>query len=319
MALEHLEYLGLDPEQVSATVRFHEAYARTAELELESVYPAKSSRDRPREDDLMFALIADAASAWREAGQWALLVDPVRASRLLQRSGNLFRRLGQAFGMYLGVVATGRRYDADHGVLARAIRQASDLPYRAADSEEAAGPMPGIRFQQQQQAYLVLTAGAIASRAEPSATYPEEFEPLTEPLADMLASSPHRSGVLPVGSLGTPIHRFWSVAEHLLLGTRGDAHEIAKHIVAMCRSYEETISLAQTNTYLWRHGAAPVDVADLDICGIAALTTRAFGPDTLLDALAEVPGGRELSPIGRVPIELGTVLAGGPDDQSTEG
>ncbi|MEU7784337.1 hypothetical protein [Amycolatopsis sp. NPDC049159] len=313
MSLEHLEHLGLDPEQVRRTAQFHEAYARTAEFELESAYPANSSKDRSREDDLTFILIADAASAWREAGQWALLLDPAKARQLLQRSGNLFRRLGQAFGMYLGLVATGQGQDADRGVLAQAVIQASGLRTKRTETRGVPGPLPGIHLQQQQQAYLVLTAGAVASRAETLQARVED-DPLTEPLIGMLTSSPHRSGVLPVGSLGTPIHRFWSVAGRLLRGGPEDVYEIARHVVAMCRAYEETISLARTNTYLWGHGAAPVDIADLDIGGIAALTSRTFGRDTLLSALADVPDGRGLSPIGRVPIELGAALAGGSDD-----
>ncbi|WP_370970557.1 hypothetical protein [Amycolatopsis sp. cg9] len=321
MTVEHLEHLGLDPEQVRATAQFHEAYATTAALELESISTVKQAVIRPGADDLTFTLIADTASALREAGQWALLLDPVRAGELLQRAGALFRALGHAFGMYLEVVTTGREHDEDYSVLAQAVRQASGLPPDRATSAPAPAPLPDIQLhqQQQQQAYLVLTASGVASRARFSGEHVREFDPLTEALSNMLDSSPHRSGVLPVGSLGTPIHRFWSVAQHLLRGRRRDAHRIAQHVVAMCRSYEETISLARTNTYLWRNGAAPVDVADLDICGIAALTTRAFGQDTLLNALAEVPGGRDLSPIGRMPIELGAALAGGSDDRFERG
>ncbi|WP_086851436.1 hypothetical protein [Amycolatopsis kentuckyensis] len=315
MAAEHVEYLDLTPEQIRATARFHEAYAATAVQELESFTPNRISR--PIEDETAFTLIADAASALREAGQWALLLDPERAGELLRQSGALFLRLGQAFGVYLGVVTTGWEYEMNHGLLARVLRSAMDAPIdRTAEDEPRVlrqNPMPDIRLQQQQQAYLVIAAGCIAGRTETAVLRAASADPLDTALAAMLEISPHRSGVLPVGSLGTPIHRFWSVAEHLFRGEHTDAEGIARHIVAMCRSYEEAISLARANRYLWRNGAAPVDVADLDISGIAAMTTRNFGEDALRDALAEVPGGRDLSRIAQVPIELGIALASGPD------
>ena len=83
-----------------------------------------------------------------------------------------------------------------------------------------------------------------------------------------------------------------------------------RHLVAMCQVYEEAISLARTNDYLWRNAAAPVDIADLDIAGIAALATRQFDVDRLEGALAEATLGRGLGPIARVPVELGILLAG---------
>jgi hypothetical protein len=312
MASEHLEALGLDLEQVLVTLRFHEAYAETALRELESKAPV--------DETTAFTLRADAASALREAGQWALLLDPVAARRHLRRSGGLFLRLGQAFGLYLGIVADRSRYDVDPVMLARALRDASGSREEISPVDDVPDPMPDIRLQQQQQAYLVLAASGIANGVDTLSTVlpasrreRARFDPLASSLGEILESSPHRTGVLPVGSLGTPIHRFWAVAEHLFHRRPGDVRGIAQHVVAMCRTYEETIRLAQTNTHLWRNGAAPVDIADLDIAGIAALTTRSFGEGALTEALAEIPGG-DLGPLSRIPVELGTALAAGPDD-----
>ncbi|EOD69297.1 hypothetical protein [Amycolatopsis vancoresmycina] len=316
MAREHLDTLGLDREQVRRTLRFHEAYAATALRELESVGPV--------DENTAFTLRADAASALREAGQWALLLNPMAARRLLRRSGDLFLQLGQAFGMYLELVADRSRFDVEPAMVARALRDASGSREEPAPTADAPNPMPDIRLQQQQQAYLVLAAsgianseGTVAPRLRPVAKSEDyRFDPLSSSLGEILESSPHRTGVLPVGSLGTPIHRFWAVAEHLFRRRSEDVRGIARHVVAMCRTYEETISLARTNTHLWRNGAAPVDIADLDIAGIATLTARSFGEGALLEALAEVPGG-DLSPISRIPVELGTALATGPDDYSS--
>ncbi|QUQ65563.1 hypothetical protein [Kutzneria sp. CA-103260] len=303
MATQHLESLGLDPGQVRNAIRFHRAYAETALAELESA----GSDDA----DLAFTLRADAASALREAAQWALLLDPVPATRLLRRAGDQFLQLGQAFGAYLEVLAGGGKRGADPVVLAQALRDMSDRPRD--DVEDEYQPMPEIRFQQQQQAYLVVAASAVATQADGRADADRAYssrDVLGSALGENLETSAHSTGVLPVGSLGTPIHRFWSVARNLLGDSGQDVFEIARHLVAMCQAYEEAISLARANDYLWRNGAAPVDIADLDIAGISALTVRRFDGDRLEAALADATLGRGLSPIARVPFELGISLAG---------
>ncbi len=303
MAIEHLESLGLDPDQVGNTVRFHRAYAATAVAELES-----TGSDDP---DLLFTLRADAATALREAAQWALLLNPEPAVPLLRQAGNQFFRLGQAFGSFLEVLAGGPERDANSFVLGKALRDMSDVP-RDDDygPEDEFQPMPEIHLQQQQQAYLVMAASAVATQQPRAERRAEEVGGLDSVLLENLETSPHNTGVLPVGSLGTPIHRFWSVARHLLGSSGRDVFEIARHLVAMCQSYEETISLARANDYLWRNGAAPVDIADLDIAGIAALTTRRFDRDRLQGALADATLGRGLGAVAMVPVELGMSLAG---------
>jgi hypothetical protein len=307
MATPDLEALGLDRRQVRNAVRFHQAYAATALAELETSRLANRSA-APESiyagSDPAFTLLADAASALREAAQWALLLDPAQATPLLGRAGALFFELGQAFGVYLEVMAGAP--EVSPGVLTRALRQLSDSPEGLLrDEENDVSAMPEIRFQHQQQAYLVLAASAVAERDRQV----DDFA-LVESLQTTLEVSAHNSGVIPVGSLGTPIHRFWSVAKHLLGDSANDAFVIAQHLVAMCQAYEESIDLARTNTYLWTNGAAPVDIADLDISGIATLTTRRFGRDGLESALADATGGRRLNPIARVPVELGISMAG---------
>lgn len=292
MTAGHLESLGLDPVQVRNAIRFHGAYASTALAEIESAGSEDST--------LGFASRADAASALREAAQWELLLDAEPAALLLRRAGQQFLQLGQAFGAYLVVLAGGREPGASSYVLTQALREMSDRPQ---DFEDEYRPMPEIGLQQQQQAYLVVTASAVAMQSADAGS-------LSHALEENLETSPHNTGVLPVGSLGTPIHRFWSVARHLLGERGGDIVGIARHLVAMCQAYEEAISLARVNDYLWSNGAAPVDIADLDIAGISALTTRRFDRDRLEGALADATRGRGLGPIARIPIELGISLAG---------
>lgn len=115
MAAEHLAAMGITVEQARDAVDFFEAYGEFSLVELE---PQRSSEERasgPGEvslagEDRSWTLRVDAASSFREAGQWALFFDPARARQLLDRAGSLFFGLGQAFGAYLRVVAgPGRR------------------------------------------------------------------------------------------------------------------------------------------------------------------------------------------------------------------
>lgn len=72
----------------------------------------------------------------------------------------------------------------------------------------------------------------------------------------------------------------------------------------MANSYAETMSLAQVNKYLWANTAAPVDVGDLDIAGIAALSTRRYGAEALLDAMH----GLLVNETGMAPVRAGIDL-----------
>lgn len=307
MTTRHLVALGLDPSQVRNAIRFHRAYAATALAELEST--------RSDDADLEFTLRADAASALREAAQWTLLLEPEPATMLLRRASNQYRQLGLAFGAYLDVLAGGREREVISfvlkQVLTQALREVSDSPLDVNEYQQ----MPEIRLQQQQQAYLVMAASAVSTQPTDASLSVDILRvpnsDLAEALDATLETSPHNTGVLPVGSLGTPIHRFWSVARHLRSEHSRDILEIARHLIAMCRAYEEAISLAHTNDYLWSNGAAPVDIADLDIAGISTLTTRRFGRDRLEGAITDATLGRGLSPIARIPVELGISLAAG--------
>ena len=89
----------------------------------------------------------------------------------------------------------------------------------------------------------------------------------------------------------------------------GSPQVVADHLAGMARRYAETMSLAQVNTHLWRHAAAPVDVGDIDVAGIAALAAHRFGVDTLLHSLQEAGVSAERHPIAMAPIEAGVDMA----------
>jgi hypothetical protein len=147
----------------------------------------------------------------------------------------------------------------------------------------------------QQQAYLLLAGAG-------SPTAAEAFPDL---LRNVMYQSPNRDGVLPVGSLGTPVRRFWAIAQALASGDSYEVNTIGRHLAAMANSYAETMSLAQVNRYVWANAAAPVDVGDLDIAGIAALSARRYGAKPLLESMAN----SFVNEIGMAPVRAGIDLA----------
>jgi hypothetical protein len=296
LALRHLRDMGLDVEQVHATAGFLQAYANTCLEELDTVLgDASRQGGKPRDEALQqepaFSIAADAATALREAGQWLLYSEPARARSLLYRAGTLFLELRQPFGAYLMEIAASGRGEPPYRDMLRAVAGGQH------GDELASTEWPALRHPQQ-QAYLMLAV-----------TGSESVGHLAETAGTVLDASPHATGVVPVGALGTPIRRLWDVAAHLLARRPGSPEVIAGHLADMAYRYAEAMSLAQVNTHLWRHAAAPVDVGDVDVAGVAALAAHRFGADTLLRTVQQTGVSPERHPIAMAPIEAGAAMA----------
>lgn len=297
MTAQNLRDMNLPEERVRSIIQFLDAYANTTLAELDELLGRDKEGEVPARnpsitDDQAFGLVADAATTLRELGQWLLYLDVEDARDALRRSGQLFYGLGQGFGLYLMVVAAQTKDEVQHGLFRAPLTTLVEGP-----TDEQAR-WSALRHPQQ-QAYLVLAATG----------HPVHTSALAKSLGTVLETSMHREGVVPVGALGTPIRRLWAVARHLYNPTPEALQVIAAHLSVMCRNYAETMALAQVNTHLWSHGAAPVDVGDIDIAGIAALAARQYSGDALLGALAD--GGLLLGrdSIALAPVEAGIALA----------
>lgn len=294
MPARALRDLGLNDEQVAAAAGFLEAYAETAVQELDGLISKVDGR--PLADDPAFTVAADAASAFREAAQWMLYLDPVHAAELLARAGGLFFRMGMPYGMYLMVVAGEWTDDPPSDAFARAIndlRPAGDGDER----DRADDAFPFVQYPQQ-QAYLLLASGG-------SRLIGTEFR---RPLTTILESSPHRDGTIATGAMGTPIRRLWDIARHLVTAGDDAPDQIRLHLAAICERYAENMELAQSNEYLWRGAAAPVDVGDLDLTGIAALTARRLGVETLESIIGQLQESSDLGRVALAPLQAGLTL-----------
>jgi hypothetical protein len=284
MSEAHLGALQLSAGRIAAVTDFYESYAALAL--------------RRGEDTDPWTARLEAASALRSAGQWAMILDPRRATDLLVDSARLWHRLDHGFGAYL---LAALRPDALSGRDRRIRRRQLLVLLTGRPTPDV--EMPAPLLHPQQQAYLLLAD--TESQAESAA------------VRDAAASSAHRRGVVPIGALGMPLRVYWDVAMHLLSGsnervTSGEdlpsgLDAIAGHLDAMAVSYATAINSAMANEYLWFSAASPVDVGDIDIAAIAVLAARRFGVERVRAALSQ--RAEQHDPLTRVPLELATEMA----------
>jgi hypothetical protein len=170
----------------------------------------------------------------------------------------------------------------------------------------AAPPLPAPLRHPQQQAYLLLAAGLVGLVSRSGRN--RDDSSLAEILTPLLRQSPHRRGVMPIGSLGTPLGTYRDCSEKLLLArdSAEGAAAIIGHLSTLLANYRETIDQAMVNRRLWFNGASPVDVVDLDIVLVTIGTIRRLGPGRVLDLAG--PMLDRVGPIGRVNVELAFLM-----------
>ncbi|MGW2614627.1 hypothetical protein [Streptomyces sp. NPDC001500] len=275
-----MDLLGLDADQVLTAADFHEAYGRLVE-------PAGENGDD-------FKALIEAASAYRLAGQWRLMAEPApgvvpnAGVDLLLHAASLFFRAGLTYGAYLGASLAPDEYRHRLGswtelLLRSAGQRRGENDHRLLDHA-------------QQQTYLLLACAVLAAPGSKQAAALKGF-------ADR---SPHRFGVLPLGSLAMPVRMFWSLAVDLLSPEDAEAPgRYAGTLTELSRAYARTVDLARANARTWSNAAAPVDVADLDVIGAVAMGARHFGPDWMQELLDIT----DLPAVALVPLDLGRRVA----------
>lgn len=256
-----VERLGIDPKQALRNADFYESYARLMERDVEQSETA----------------LMEMASALRDAGQWAMPVDRERGEALLTQAGSCWHQLGHGFGSLLLTA------------FAPALLSPIDLQDRLAqllDYLRGAGPgsrgveLPHALTFPQQQVYLVIAAACV-----PGVELPED-------LVQISRWPQHAQGVTPVGALGTPIRAYWRIADALFNGNaQVAARLVVEQLAKQAAAYGERIELGRTNKWLWSHGAAPVDLVDLDILSVGVSTARKLGPNLVHRQIVEHTAG----------------------------
>ena len=225
--------LGVSMEVVTRRIRFLRGYADWTLGELEE----------GAGDGEGFDLRVDAASSLREGAQLSLLVDHDLTAELMGRSGLLFQDLGSALGPLLLTFAGSdeARDSISYGLYASLLEGALPHPITARQEGGVEPPSP------QQQIYLML-AGVRSTRLG------AEF---AQSLDELVSQSPHRSGVVPVGALGTPLMEYWAIVDHLMHpDSSSSLAVIVNQLMRMCRRHAEAMRMAQVNNYLWRNLAS---------------------------------------------------------------
>jgi hypothetical protein len=279
--------LQLDPAQVRTAADFHESYALFVRRNAEESGDSGAAR-------------IEAASAYRLAGQWRLLVDPEGAKDLLLEAASLLSDAGLMYGAFLQAsLAPGAVSDRRREEWVNRLLRTDGGPLIDRESETAAGPPPdGMLDHVQQQAYLLLACAALTRPGSRDAA----------DLWSFAAESPHRQGVVPTGSMAMPVRTFWGLAVDMLSPKEPQAvRSYAATLTELSRAYARTVDLAMANTLTWFNAAAPIDVADMDVIGTMAMGVRHFGPS--LTRALRVEDATGLSAVARIPLNLGRRVA----------
>jgi hypothetical protein len=203
---------------------------------------------------------ATLATAYRVAAQHAALVDPRWATRLAVRAGMAYVAAGLPFGLFLLTGLLDDRTLRDSATFGDVV-----APFEAPDASAAARhPV--------QQTYLLLAA---ASRPW-----------LREPLKQTLDGAARRLalyGARPIGPQAVPLADYLELADVMEdnLYWQGSATArnaqigyLARQLASMHRGQAAALRAARRNQYLWRRGAAPVNVVDLEHVAISGLALR---------------------------------------------
>ena len=244
-------------ESARRQAEFHAAYAemletgrrpRRGEEWVQETYP-----------DQHWVGPAALASFYRLAAEHAALVDARWATRLAVRAGMAYVAAGLPFGLFL---LTGLLDDRTLG--ASAVLRDLVQPFREPDASDA------VRHPVQ-LTYLLLAA---ASRPW-----------LRDPLRQTVSGAEQRlnaHSLYPIGAQGVPIGEYLEVANAMryddeTVGPRGgdgSVRDIATRLASLYRTQAATLRAAQRNRYLWRQGASPVSIIDLEQVAMSGLALR---------------------------------------------
>jgi hypothetical protein len=323
MATAHLRRLRLDPEQAQSVTDYLESYANTTGRELEDILGDSGTRrveaDGPERADVQWELTVEMASALREAASWAMYLDVSRARSLLQRAGYWYQTAGLAFGSFLLTIAGSppmNEFSRDIAMLARLHGQPDESEGPESPNSRYRVEIPSSLYHPQQQTYLLLACAGMADRLDDSRRQlivPEEEADPRGRLRAIAAESPNLLGVLPFGSLGTPVRVAWDIGVHLLRRRNNDSLDVvARQLAGLYRRYGEMMNLAMVNDHLWEHAAAPVDVGDVEVMGITALCISHFGRNDIAEAV--IGHGVDPNDLSFIPFDLGSELAEGSEE-----
>ncbi|WP_341895549.1 hypothetical protein [Ferrovibrio terrae] len=280
-----IETLGLDKETVVRISLFHEHVARHL-IEIPQI-----DDGRPQ---VQWHLRV--ATSYLKAARTAFLYDFERAERLVIRAVNHFLEAEIPFGLFLASAYTKHRspsellFRSDAGMWLgkivnhmRELEQIGKEETRKMEGRDPSTPSP-IPFPLQYQVQRLYLGLAMAGYREVCTEYAQDLRIL---LAHLL---PY--GALPIGPQSLPLDVYLAWLRILLVNHTGsaevqsytdtimieegpaEAEEVIRRLEPMALAYARNVTTARSNSYLWKSLRAPVDLIDLDYCGITNFVMR---------------------------------------------
>jgi hypothetical protein len=288
--------LRLDPDVVRARAEYFAAYAQSEAPLFEADVFIRALRDGPIEagDGAVVSLfspeqrgpitelrrriadtgerpqypswvrVAERSDALRQSAMAELLYDTRAGASTLLRSADQYRRLGLPFGPFVETAATGSRENAF--AAGRQLGFLLNHEVRLEPNANAIIPLERALGAPAQQVAVLLTTMSLAD-----AIY--EFG-IT---GDTLAAAPQSGGSAPVGTTAQPIALWWECGRHLLdlaVGRPYARGELRALVVELAMAHGIQIRNAQYDGFHWPAAAARVDLVDMDLAGLVAISAR---------------------------------------------
>ena len=242
--------------------------------------------------------VAERADALRESAMAELLYDTRSGASTLLRSAYEYRRLGLPFGTFLEAAATGSRHEAFKAGRRLGFVLNPELPLEP--DEESIIPLEHALGAPAQQVAVLLAAMSLADAIYEFGT-----------TSDILASAPQSGSSAPVGVTSQPIALWWECGAHLadLAFGHAQAREgLRTLVIELGAAHGIQLRNAQYDGFHWPAAAAQVDLVDMDLAGLVAISAR------LLRQLREpywdmYDDFGTLSPLSQISIQVGMGLA----------
>lgn len=274
---------------------------------------ARAVRERvasfgPSEPLAPWARTGELASAWCECAVARLMIGAPEGREALLRAAGLYQELGLPFGALLlaAVTGSGEAARAAAGQLAALV---PDRPQRTVTERT----LPPDSLPDEGLISWQLVSGAPTQQISillTATSDPEVVERNAE-LIDAMRYAPQASGITPVGTTAQPIALWWAAGLGLAALSRGN-HEaradMRDQITELAQAHGRQLRYAQLDTYRWPRGQAHVDLVDLHLAGLVALTDRVLR-NSQLEVWSDEEFGAILPPLARVSLALGLELS----------
>jgi hypothetical protein len=248
--------------------------------------------------------VAEQADAWRESAMAKLLYDSVDGRSTLLRAASAYDQLGLPFGAFLTVAAGGSREPAWQAL--NKLDAVLGNRFQEADEQSNRGLIGPAAFNALSQHIALLFTAA---------SDPWQIARRGESLEATLASVPQATGSAPVGTTAQPIALWWSAGRHLMTLIRGNTSARANlktSLSDLAIAHGHQLKRAQLDEYHWMRALCRVDLVDLDLAGLVAISARVL-LRTQSQRWSETEFA-ELPELAQISIVVGLQLAYGDDN-----